>query len=101
MRFEVIIEEQAALDIAAHAGWILEQGAPVNAARWVDGIEAAIGSLERMPERCPLAPEAAALGVPVRQFLFKSHRVLFIVERAVVHVLHVRHGARPTLEADG
>ena len=40
------------------------------------------------------APEAALTGLEIRQLVYKSHRVLFIVSGREAHVLHVRHGAR-------
>lgn len=101
MIFRVVIEEQAALDIAEYGLWIVGQGAPLNAERWIDGIEEAIRSLSSMPERFPRAPESGVIDRPIRQFHFKSHRVLFTVEGSVVHVLHVRHGARLPEEPRG
>lgn len=93
MTFRVIIEEQAALDITTYGQWIVGQGSPLNAVRWVDGIEGAIHSLSSMPERCVIAPESEAFDREIRQIIFRSHRVLFVVEEDRVHVLHVRHGA--------
>jgi len=100
MTFRIIIEEQAALDITAHGQWIVEQGSPLNAARWIDAIEESIQSLSSMPERCGVAPESEAFDREIRQLIFKSHRVLFVVDGDSVHVLHVRHGARLPLTPD-
>lgn len=66
MKFRVVIEERAAADIALYAEWIVSQGAPLNAARWVDAIESAIASLTTMPERCATAPESAHFGEDIR-----------------------------------
>lgn len=98
MKYRVIIEDRAAADIEAHALWILEQGSPLGAERWVDAIENAISSLAQMPERCPIAPEAETFQRPIRELLIGSHRVLFLVDRRTVHILHVRHAARRGLE---
>lgn len=100
MKYRVVIEEQAAADITEYGLWIAEQGSPQNAARWVDSIEKEILTLAAMPQRCPLAPEAAAFDLAVRQLQFKSHRILFVVRRTAVHVLHVRHGARLPMRID-
>lgn len=94
MTRRVVIEERAARDITEYAHWIAAQGSPLNAVRWVEAIEGAIASLAQMPDRCALAPEAPAFDLPVRQLLFKSHRVLFVLKGRAVHVLHVRHAAR-------
>lgn len=94
MKHRVIIEDRAAADIEAHALWILEQGSPLGAERWVDAIESAISSLAQVPERCPIAPEAQSFQRPIRELLVGSHRILFLVDHRTVHVLHVRHAAR-------
>lgn len=48
-----------------------------------------------MPERCALAREDTAFhGIELRQLVFKSHRVLFVVRGGDMHVLHIRHAAR-------
>ena len=100
MTFVVVVEEQAAQDITAYAEWMVSQGSPLNAARWMDGIEDAMASLSTMPERCGHAPESETLGGGIRQLIFKSHRILFVVEDARVHVLHIRHGARGPYSPD-
>ena len=100
MTFRVIVEEQAAWDIAAYGEWIASQGSPLNAVRWVDGIEEAIDSLAWMPTRCAIAPESEYFEEEIRQLVFGSHRILFVVDEAAVHVLHVRHGARLPLAGD-
>lgn len=100
MTRRVVIEAQAASDIFEHGRWIAEQGSPLNAARWVDEIESAIQSLNVMAERCAVAPESAVFARTVRQLLFGSHRILFIVESERVHILHVRHGSRLPLQPE-
>jgi toxin ParE1/3/4 len=63
---------------------------------WFNDLEAAILSLDRHPERCPVTPENRAL----RHLLFgnKPHvyRAIYLIDgRArIVKVLHIRHGAR-------
>lgn len=69
-------------------------------AKWIAGIEKAIEKLAIMPRRCSLAPESTAFDREIRQLMYKSHRVLFTIEAAKVHVLHVRHGARLPLTPD-
>jgi plasmid stabilization system protein ParE len=53
-----------------------------------------IDTLETMPERCALARENEYFQDELRQLLFKSHRIIFRVDRAerIVWVLYVRHG---------
>jgi toxin ParE1/3/4 len=73
-----------------------------RAARWFDGLDAAILSLGDQPLRCSATPEDKGL----RHLLYgeKPHvyRVIFKVDgrRRVVAVLHIRHGAREPMKAD-
>lgn len=61
------------------------------------GLEAAIESLADVPTRCPLAADAGTSGTGVRQLLFGSYRVLFVIRANSVYVVHVRHAARKPL----
>lgn len=82
------------------AEYIAEHSGPARAAAWLEGLERVVHSLAGMPGRHPPAREAAALGVDLRQAVFKSHRVLFLIRGRVVHVLHVlhvRHASRSEL----
>lgn len=94
----VVIQPQAANDIAQHVAWIESEGSPEGALRWLVAVESAIESLRSYPERCGLAAEAETVGVEVRQLLLGSHRILFVIEKSEVHVLTVRHGARRSIE---
>lgn len=93
---------RAVRDLDEATGWIAAQSA-VAAERWFTAIEARIRSLARFPERCPRAREAAGFRHEVRQLVFGRrrgrYRILFTVGAGVVHVLHVRHGARPVMTA--
>lgn len=83
------------------------KGQPELASRandWFTGISEAILSLETMPRRHPLAPEARTVGRESRQRLFgkdsTAYRILFVVYGdQTVTVLRVRHAARGALEA--
>jgi plasmid stabilization system protein ParE len=68
---------------------------PLNAARWLKGIYKAIDSLEQFPTRCGAAREAQYLNADLRQFIFKSHRIIFAVDEKtrMVRILYVRHGS--------
>lgn len=62
---------------------------PLNAARYVDKIIEAIGTLDRLPALHSFAPSLNARGV--RQLLVGSHRVLFVIDEPalIVDVLGV------------
>jgi toxin ParE1/3/4 len=70
------------------------------AARWFNGLEKALHTLEHFPHRCPVAPEAASLGRPLRHLLYgkKPHvcRAIYEIDDSqnTVYVLTIRHGAR-------
>lgn len=102
MAYKPIILPQAEADIA-EAFIYLSEGAPEAATRWYHLIKTEIESLSAMPARCPLAPEAAKLGLELRHLLYGKrpgiYRIVFrIVEEAQeVHILAVRHGARKSL----
>jgi plasmid stabilization system protein ParE len=72
------------------------------AKRWFNGLFAALQSLEDLPERCPIAPEAATHGLNVRQLLYGRspmvYRILYAVEGDSVYILHIRHAARRSLD---
>lgn len=62
--------------------------------RWVNGLLAVVDRLERMPFRCPLAPENECHAEEIRQMIYGSYRILFTILPGRVAILHVRHGAR-------
>jgi hypothetical protein len=51
-----------------------------DAHRWVRGCYEIMLTLEQFPNRCPLAPEARYIDLPIRQLLYKKqYRILFTV----------------------
>ncbi|HLI81762.1 MAG TPA: type II toxin-antitoxin system RelE/ParE family toxin [Candidatus Binataceae bacterium] len=72
----------------------------VVSANWFNGLEDAVSSLERMPRRCPLAPESKHWNQPLRHLLYgaklDTYRVIYTIDEAgkTVRIQTVRHGAR-------
>jgi len=103
MKFRVVIQPPAKLDIDA-AFVYLAQRAPDAAERWLNGLEDAIQSLGTFPRRCGIAPEGREFPEEIRQLIYgrrrRRYRVLFVIRKRVVHVLHVRHGARRPMSGD-
>ena len=101
MNYRVEVTSTAKADVAEAYLWISGHSA-VRAARWFNRLMEAAASLEAHPERCPLAPESEAAGREIRQLLYGKrnsiYRILFEVRGDTVYVLHIRHGARRTLE---
>ena len=78
MRYTVIATLEAQAGIRESFKYIYER-APLNAARWLQGVWDKINTLERLPERCPRAREAEHLKRNLRQLLYKSHRIVFSI----------------------
>jgi len=87
----------------------IREVAPRSAEKWLRGLFAAIRTLEDMPARCSLIPEAYELGYPARQLLYGRrtgiYRIIFDVqehsqEAPRVRVLRIWHGARDAITAE-
>lgn len=69
------------------------------AARWFNGLERALYTLETYPLRCPIAPETKKAARSLRQLLYgkkpRVYRVIYEVDESqkLVRVLTIRHGA--------
>jgi len=65
-----------------------------NATRFVVHLEEKIGTLERMPHRCPAIPENKLLGTQYRHLILGDYRVIFRIEASTVFVLRIVQGNR-------
>jgi plasmid stabilization system protein ParE len=101
MVFRVDLTRRAEADLEELYGWVVGR-APSQGAAWFNGLEKAIASLDRLPERCPGAPESVDPQRPVRALHYGGarhvYRVLFWVDDTarIVNVLHIRRGSRST-----
>lgn len=96
MVYEVRTTESAEIELEEAYAWI-HNSSPLNAERWRNELLEKAASLERFPERCPIAPESKGARHEIRQLVHGIYRVLFVIIRETVFVLHVRHGAREPL----
>lgn len=102
MRYTVIFRPEARDEALDAADYIAAHGSPEIALRWYKGLEAVIASLAEMPASHGYAREHGAFPrVELRQVVFKSHRLIFIIRGEEVHVLHIRHVARANLDDIG
>ncbi len=68
-------------------------------ANWFSGLEDAISSLERLPHRCPIAPESKIWGRLLRHLLYGAtgniYPVIYEIDEAhnLVRIRTIRHGA--------
>ena len=65
MAYRVEIARRAEADLEELYLWVIER-APQQGARWFNGLEQAILSLDQHPKRCPAAPESFDPYHPVR-----------------------------------
>jgi len=89
--YKVILHPDAEKDIESSFEWGCRAWGQELARAWVRILRTTI--IERptsMPRGCPLAPESDELGISVRQLIVDRYRVLFIIEKRTVTILHVR-----------
>jgi plasmid stabilization system protein ParE len=99
MKYKVRITAQAEAEIEDAYIWIREDS-PAHATAWRRGLLASVQKLKTFPQRCAAAPESTAFGQEIRQLLYGAYRILFVIQKNTVHVLHVRHGARQSLSPE-
>ena len=69
MAFDVLVTDEAFADLDSLAEFIRSQSSVEASRRWFSSMIDAIDSLSAMPDRCPLAPDAALLGTGIRLLL--------------------------------
>ena len=97
MRYTVKLSVTVVEQITEYARFVAEQRrAPENAQRWLERVYDAIETLDRMPQRCDLAPENAHRPYEIRRLLIGQYLALFTIDEAkrAVHVIGFRHGYR-------
>jgi plasmid stabilization system protein ParE len=84
----------------------IRTAAPLHTERWLTRLFEAIFSLDRLPSRCPVVPEAKELGYPARHLLYGKgngvYRIVFHVREDEQHVrvLRIWHASRDAITAD-
>jgi plasmid stabilization system protein ParE len=99
--YRVVVTDTAKADAIAAFSWLADRS-PEAAARWYDGLQKAIATLKKMPNRHPIVQdESEQLGVTIRQKLYGRrkgvYRLLFSIEGGTVTLHYVRHSARDRL----
>jgi len=90
-KYPVIFHPDAETDITSSYQWGRRVWGDKEAKAWAQELQRAIKlRLTSLPLSCPLAPESNDLGIAVRQLIVQRYRVLFIVEKKTVTILHVR-----------
>jgi plasmid stabilization system protein ParE len=90
-KYPVIFHPDAEIDIASSYQWGRRVWGDEKAKAWVRELRHTIRSqLTSVPLGCPLAPESKDLDIPIRHLIASRYRILFIVEKKTVTILHVR-----------
>lgn len=98
MVYEVVLADTAKVDVRHLYDWVTER-APGSGPEWFEELIDRLYSLERFPNRCPLAREAKGIRRSIRCLSFGKprnvYRILFEVEqpRKTVWILHIRHSS--------
>lgn len=105
MTYEVVITERAHGQMEAAYSWWAENRSQAQAARWYHAFAGAMVSLEKNPERCPLARESELVPFEIRDLTFgvgkrPTHRAVFTIRPDVVLILAIRHLAQESLSRD-
>ncbi len=105
MAYRVEIARRAERDLEELYLWVVER-APQQGARWFNGLERAVLSLDQHPKRCAVAPESFDPDHPVRALTYgrkpHAYRIFFTVDddARLVRVVHVRRGTRKSPQPD-
>ena len=90
-KYSVIFHPDAETDVSSSYQWGRRVWGDKEAKAWAQRLQRAIKlRLTSLPLSCPLSPESDDLGIEVRQLIVQRYRVLFIVEKRAVTILHVR-----------
>ena len=90
-QYRIDIKPTAESDLTRRFAQI-EKESPQNAVSWYVGLIEAIEKLDKLAERCPIAPEDMDIQRGVRHLIVGDYRVSYVIEGDVVSVLHIRHG---------
>jgi plasmid stabilization system protein ParE len=99
MAYRVEIAKNAEAELEELYLWVVAR-APHQGAKWFNGLERAVLSLDRHPKRCPVAPESFNPDQPVRVLSYGRtphvYRVFFTIDDTarLVRVVHLRRSAR-------
>jgi toxin ParE1/3/4 len=81
MAYLVELSTRAEQDLI-HIAQRISTGESAAAARWFDGLDKAISSLENFPRRCPITPESKKTKQGLRHLLYSSMRIIYEIDEA-------------------
>jgi plasmid stabilization system protein ParE len=90
-KYKVILHSDAETDISSAFEWGRHAWGERDARAWVRQLYRNLSErLSSAPLRCPIAPESEELGISIRQLIDGRYRILFIVEKKTVTILHLK-----------
>ena len=90
-KYRVILHPDAETDISSSYKWGCKVWGEIRAKVWVRELRHTIKSqLALVPLGCALATESEKLDMPIRHLIVGRYRILFIIEKQRVTILHVR-----------
>lgn len=95
--YRVTISDETLAGVEKHLDYLAEQTASEEiGVRWWERALEKIFSLEKLPNRCPLAPENEFEELEIRMLLVGSCLFLYTVDEPnrVVRILKFRHGSQ-------
>ena len=98
MAFSIQVTDLAIDDIEEAVTYIARDSLRV-AAKWKDGLEQIVLSLNELPYRFPLIPESSSFEREYRHIIYFSHRIVYRIDEdsQTVYIVRVYHGARRPL----
>ncbi len=89
-QYDVEILDDAINELEGFVDYIAEDFV-MNALNWYERVKKAIFTLNKMPERHPIADENPAFSFEARCLLVENYRILYRIMGDTVEVLHVKH----------
>ncbi len=90
-KYNLTVHPDAEIDIDSSFQWGCRRWGRKNAKAWVRELrQAIVNQLTSTPLGGSIAPESEELGIPIRQLILGRYRVLYLVEKKAVTILHVR-----------
>jgi plasmid stabilization system protein ParE len=90
-KYRVVLHPNAAADIESAFQWGCSTCGEEDARVWIRELRKVLRNrLTSMPLSCPRAPESDELDQTVRQLIVGRYRILFIIEKRTVTILHVK-----------
>lgn len=96
LAYDVKITDSALLDAQEYVQFIqYKKREPRAAERWFHDLLSAIFSLEELPSRYGLIPEASEFSFELRHLIVHSHRIIYRIDEAdkSVKILRIYHGS--------